>query len=238
MKRRVTKRTKELRIVVAILTFSLVGVVMINSLHTQKDDASGITKMQTGLEIVEDGTTIDEEEQTPQSTVNEQVENEQKNNDTNNTQEDTRDTTQSASFSFDALSSPVSSSEITMAYSYQTTPVFSKTFNQYRSDHTGIDLKATANEQVRAVAAGTVEKVYTDEKLGKTVILSHEGGVKTIYANLSDNVSVKQGQSVKKGSVLGTVGATALYEIEDDVHVHFAIMQNDSYIDPTKYIAK
>lgn len=235
MKKKVSKRTKELRVLVAILTFSLMGVVMLNSLPSASPDR-GLSDLagqqETGLEIDPQGMTYDGKklpEQSSQESSAQSASYEPSARQQAKKQEE---------FSFASLASPVASTQLTMAYSHNTTPVYSKTFNQFRSDHTGIDLKAASGEEVRAAAAGTVEKIYDDEKLGKTVILSHTDGVKTVYANLSSSLSVKEGQSVKKGTVLGTVGGTALYESGDEPHVHFALMKDGIYLDPTSYIVK
>jgi murein DD-endopeptidase MepM/ murein hydrolase activator NlpD len=66
-----------------------------------------------------------------------------------------------------ALMNPVSSTTITMAFSYNTTPVISATFNEYRSDHTGIDIQAAVGEEVKCAYDGTVVEVRDDPRLGK-----------------------------------------------------------------------
>lgn len=47
-------------------------------------------------------------------------------------------------------------------------PVYSKTLDQYMT-HYGIDIAAPLDTQVKAIADGTVTKVYTDDKYGITI---------------------------------------------------------------------
>jgi murein DD-endopeptidase MepM/ murein hydrolase activator NlpD len=134
------------------------------------------------------------------------------------------------------IKNPVSKTKITMAYSYNTDPVFSVTLNEYRSDHMGVDISAEIGENVKASLDGTVEKVYTDGKLGQCILLKHGSNIKTVYANLDESVSVKAGQTIKQGDVIAKVGNTAAFEIDDPSHLHFEVWQNDKSIDPTQYI--
>ncbi|NMC56427.1 MAG: M23 family metallopeptidase [Eubacteriaceae bacterium] len=134
------------------------------------------------------------------------------------------------------ISSPVAGKEITMAYSFNTTPVYSTTLGEYRSDHMGADISAKAGDSVKAVLDGKVEKIYDDAKLGKCVVINHGNNIKTVYGNLDATVNVKEGQSVTKGTVIGKVGTTAKFEVDDAPHVHFEIWQNGKTVDPAKYI--
>ncbi len=131
---------------------------------------------------------------------------------------------------------PVSQKEITMAYSYNTLPVFSKTYNAYRSDHAGIDIAAKEGEEVRCAYKGKVVEITNDSRLGKTVKVQHAEDVFSIYANLAEDVSVTLNQSVNAGDVLGKVGSTASSEIAEDSHLHFGVQAFGDYVDPTEYV--
>ena len=63
------------------------------------------------------------------------------------------------------------------------TPVFSDTLQEWRV-HTGIDISADEGSKVYASAKGVVSKVYSDPFLGKTVEITHEGGIVSVYSNL------------------------------------------------------
>ena len=116
-------------------------------------------------------------------------------------------------------------------------PVFSETLGDFRV-HTGVDISAEEGMQVQAAADGTVTKVYYDPFLGQTVELTHTEGVTSRYSNLDKEVSVKVGDSVNCGDVIGTVGDTSLSELADEVHLHFEINVNGVGVDPIKYIAE
>ena len=125
--------------------------------------------------------------------------------------------------------------EITKSHSIDT-PVFSDTLKEWRV-HTGIDISAEEGAEVYASAGGKVTKVYSDPFLGKTVEITHEGGIVSVYSNLSSDVVVKEGDTVTSGDVIGTVGDTSIYELADEAHLHFAIKVNGVSVNPLDYIS-
>ncbi|MGN8913940.1 peptidoglycan DD-metalloendopeptidase family protein [Anaerofustis butyriciformans] len=131
------------------------------------------------------------------------------------------------------ISRPVKSAEIIMDYSYNATPVYSKTLQEYISDHKGIDLKSYKNENVKSILDGKVNRVYYDEKFGYTVEIDHGNGLCSIYANLNKKLNVEKGDNVKKDEVIGSVGKSAPFEISDDYHLHFEVKRNLEIINPT-----
>ncbi len=136
-----------------------------------------------------------------------------------------------------SLSCPVRNDKIVMDYSFDTSPVYSKTFGEYRSDHTGVDYSAKKDEEVFAAAEGTVKDIYEDEKLGITVTVSHEG-FETKYSNLQRGVFVSVGEKVDEKTALGRVGDTAVYESGEDSHVHFSLYVDGKCVDPKNYMEK
>ena len=116
-------------------------------------------------------------------------------------------------------------------------PIFDKTMNDWRV-HDGVDIAANAGTPVKACADGTVLDVKTDDQLGQEVIIQHGGGITSIYANLAANPTVKKGQTVEAGDVIGSVGSTAQAEIGLVPHLHFAMMKNSQYVDPMVTIGK
>ena len=61
--------------------------------------------------------------------------------------------------------------------------VYSETLEEWIT-HNGVDIKADKTSVVIAAAEGTVYAIKTDPRYGLTVIVEHEGGYKTVYANL------------------------------------------------------
>lgn len=103
--------------------------------------------------------------------------------------------------------------------------------------HNGIDLAAEEGSPVTAAADGTVVKVFEDDALGCTVVLRHTGGYTTEYANLSEEVCVSPGDTVKLGDKIGYVGCTALVETAMDSHVHFCVSFQDAPVSPEEFLA-
>ena len=102
--------------------------------------------------------------------------------------------------------------------------------------HDGMDIAAEAGSTVCAAASGTVYTVYTDDTMGTTVVIRHEGGFVTQYASLSKEVCVSPGQTVEMGQAIGTVGSTALLETAIGDHVHFSVTCNDEPMDPMEFL--
>lgn len=115
--------------------------------------------------------------------------------------------------------------------------VKSKTLDEW-CYHGGIDIKADLNAQVKSVADGIVENVYTDPDLGRCVLIDHQNGFKTLYANLLEKDLVKKGDHVTKGQIIGGIGKTAISEVAEDAHLHFEMLQNDKEVNPTIYLRK
>ena len=109
--------------------------------------------------------------------------------------------------------------------------IYSKTLDQWTT-HKAVDIGCPEGTAVKCVLGGTVEKVYTDDQLGVTVIVKHSSDRKTLYANLNETVPVRAGDKVNAGTVLGTVGRTALSECALESHLHFAFFVKGKAVDP------
>ena len=109
--------------------------------------------------------------------------------------------------------------------------VYSNTLQEWIT-HNGIDIKADKTSVVSASANGTVYAIKNDPRYGLTVIISHDGGYKTVYSNLLTAEFVIQGEKVEAGQTIGTVGNSSSFEISDDYHLHFEILKDGKYIDP------
>ena len=130
---------------------------------------------------------------------------------------------------------PVSGS-ITAEYSPDTLQ-YSKTLGDWRT-HSGVDIGAQLGVKVMAVAAGTVEEVCDDDMFGTTVRVNHGGGLVSVYSNLAAVPTVKEGDAVTMGSVIGSVGDTALAEAGETVHLHFEMEQDGVSADPAGYLPR
>ena len=99
--------------------------------------------------------------------------------------------------------------------------------------HSGIDVPAPKGTPVLAAKSGVViTSAYNSGGYGNYVVVSHGNGNTTLYAHLSAR-SVKEGDTVKQGQVVGKVGSTGR---STGNHLHYEIRVNNARIDPvTKY---
>lgn len=101
--------------------------------------------------------------------------------------------------------------------------------------HKGIDIISDTSNNVYSIANGTVTNVYTNYLEGGVVEISHENGVKSVYKSLED-VSVKKGDFVKVGDVIGSISTSMARELNTGAHLHFEMFENDLSVDPNNYI--
>lgn len=113
---------------------------------------------------------------------------------------------------------------------------FNATTKDWRT-HDGVDFLAAVGTEVHAAADGTVEAVFNDDFLGKTVTVRHADGYVTQYANLADEVAVSVGQEVRAGDMLGCIGQTALLEVGDAPHLHFSVCRYNVSVDPAQFLS-
>lgn len=98
--------------------------------------------------------------------------------------------------------------------------------------HQGYDIAAPAGSAIVAAADGVVTSTGYSSILGNYVILSHGGGLFTIYEHCS-SVLVSKGQSVSRGSTIAKVGSTG---VSTGPHLHFGVQLNGKYVDPGNYL--
>jgi len=101
-----------------------------------------------------------------------------------------------------------------------------------RAPHAGLDIKAPAGQAVRAPAAGVVVLTGDFFFSGNAVFLAHGEGVVSLFAHLS-KITVKQGQVVKTGDLLGEVGMTGR---ATGPHLHWSLSLNNARVDPRLFL--
>ena len=102
--------------------------------------------------------------------------------------------------------------------------------------NSGTDFVGEKVFDVVAVLDGSVTDVKEDKTLGKVVEIKHENGYISIYQSLSE-VSVKKGDMVTQGQVIGKSGTN---ELDKDMgnHLHFELYVNGTVVNPTLYLNK
>ena len=114
--------------------------------------------------------------------------------------------------------------------------IFSETMQDFRK-HGGVDIKSTILEKVRSAEAGVIKEVKTDRSLGITIVIDHENGFESVYANLSTAEMVRVGDRVEKGVIISGVGDTASTETGEEAHLHFELLKDGKAVNPEDYIA-
>jgi murein DD-endopeptidase MepM/ murein hydrolase activator NlpD len=104
-------------------------------------------------------------------------------------------------------------------------------FTKELTIHNGVDIAAPTGTPVYAAAAGIVKKAENLEGWGNLVILEHSDGFATAYAHM-DAFKVKNGESVTRGQVIGSVGNTGQ---STGPHLHYEVRKNGEYLDPAEY---
>lgn len=100
--------------------------------------------------------------------------------------------------------------------------------------HGGIDLTCPRGTHVYATADGVVEHSgYSPGGYGIRICLNHGFGYQTLYGHL-ERVLVQQGDSVKRGDIIGLVGSTGLSTCP---HLHYEVMVNGRKVNPINYYA-
>ncbi len=97
-----------------------------------------------------------------------------------------------------------------------------------RRPHLGVDFGAPKGTPVHAVGDATVSYAGTNGGHGRYVKLDHAGPYDSSYSHLS-RLSVKKGQKVQQGDIIGYVGSTGL---ATGPHLHYQFWVNGKYQNP------
>lgn len=115
-------------------------------------------------------------------------------------------------------------------------------FKQYSSTlwsshwHNGVDIGCDANTPIKAVADGTVvdasPMTARSDGFGNRIIVEHADGVFALYAHMIKPSTLKVGDKVTKGQVIGCVGGTGKTQYSYAPHLHFTLLKG---FDRAKY---
>jgi len=105
-------------------------------------------------------------------------------------------------------------------------------FNFSQKVHEGIDIAADYGTTILASATGKVTLSDWYGNYGKCVIIDHGYGLSTLYGHCQ-TLLVKEGQTVKKGDKIATVGSTGR---STGPHLHFEVRLNGVPVDPLQYL--
>ncbi|QJD86984.1 M23/M56 family metallopeptidase [Cohnella herbarum] len=114
-------------------------------------------------------------------------------------------------------------SKISSPFGYRIHPVSAK-----KSLHDGIDIAGKKGTDIVAAAGGKVVLAESVSAKGLTVTIEHNKVWSTEYRHL-DKLSVKEGDEVKEGDLIGLMGSTGN---STGPHLHFSVLKNGEYVDP------
>lgn len=111
------------------------------------------------------------------------------------------------------------------------TLVYSKTLDMW-GVHSGIDILADLGENVVATADGEIIDIEENSFYGNTIKIKHTDGYVSVYSNIDilDNII---GDKVKQGEIIGKVSANSYGELADETHLHFEILKDNEWINPS-----
>ena len=98
--------------------------------------------------------------------------------------------------------------------------------------HLGLDFPAPKGTKVVATGNGKVVRIKkVSSGYGRSIVIDHGFGYQSLYAHMNQ-IDVKEGQEVKRGQQIGTVGRTGTATAP---HVHYEVRQNERPINPIHY---
>jgi len=105
-------------------------------------------------------------------------------------------------------------------------------FGGGREFHTGVDVAAPRGTTVHVAAAGIVRMASFNGGYGNVVFVDHGFGFSTVYAHLS-RISVRVGQEVEKGQLVGLVGSTGRSTAP---HLHYEVRVGGTPVNPMRFL--
>jgi murein DD-endopeptidase MepM/ murein hydrolase activator NlpD len=105
-------------------------------------------------------------------------------------------------------------------------------FTNANSFHEGVDLCAPRGTPIIAPADGVVRFAATRAGYGLMVAIEHGSGITTWFAHMG-SIKVSNGQSVKRGQTIGTVGTSGRVTAP---HVHYEVRAGGKALDPVQYM--
>lgn len=123
--------------------------------------------------------------------------------------------------------------EVILPFSMETT-VYFKTLDQYQCNP-GMLIAAGSGSTVKNAYLGKVTKVTSDDVYGNLVTVYIGNDYSLVYGQL-DTIYVKEGDYVKAGESIGTIGKPTDSFLEEGSHLFFEMLQKDTPVDPVLFI--
>lgn len=101
-----------------------------------------------------------------------------------------------------------------------------------RAGHIAIDVDCEGNQSLFAAESGTVASAGWSGGYGNRIVLSHGGGIQTLYGHFA-KLYVSAGQSVNRGQAIGQCGTTGY---STGTHLHFEVRVGGRAVNPWSYL--
>lgn len=122
---------------------------------------------------------------------------------------------------------PIDDPRLTSSFGMRNHPIL-----RQRRRHNGVDLAAARGTEVFATADGLVGKALYFGSYGNYVQIEHGAAMQTRYAHLS-SYTVRNGDTVKKGDLIGYVGSTGR---STGPHLHYEVRVEGVAVNPMPYM--
>lgn len=100
-------------------------------------------------------------------------------------------------------------------------------YSQGQGLHFGVDFAAPCKTPVHAIGNGVVFSIDGPYGAGPhNVVINHQDGYYSLYGHLFERSSLRVGQQVKKGDVIGISGDPTTQKCDQSSHLHLEIRTN------------
>lgn len=114
--------------------------------------------------------------------------------------------------------------------------VYNETMNEWTT-HVGVDFVTDGEQDVLAVADGTIQSISYSPLEGTVVLIKHSDELVSVYKSLSNTVEFEVGDSVKAGEKIGSTSGSAGNESKLGSHLHLEMLENGKAVNPFDYIS-
>ncbi|MBP7065948.1 MAG: peptidoglycan DD-metalloendopeptidase family protein [Ferrovibrio sp.] len=121
------------------------------------------------------------------------------------------------------LRTPIDGARLTSGFGKRMHPILG-----FSLMHKGVDFGAVSGTPIQAAGEGVVEMAGWNGGYGNYVRLRHGNGYATAYAHMT-RMSVKPGQRVRQGQIIGTVGSTGR---STGPHLHYEVLLQGKQVNP------
>jgi murein DD-endopeptidase MepM/ murein hydrolase activator NlpD len=122
---------------------------------------------------------------------------------------------------------PIAQMSLSSSYGMRVHPITGRV-----ARHNGIDIPAPRGTPIYATADGVVGRAQVLGGYGNYVEIGHDNGIQTRYGHMT-RFTVRSGQSVRKGDVIGYVGSTGR---STGNHLHYEVRIEGAPVNPMPFV--